>query len=54
MRLFTPIFAIFCITFLTGFALSLGYNGAILAGACAIIGGLGGYAATRKKPPTNS
>ena len=39
----TPIIAIISITGLLAYALSLGIDGVILSGGCAIIAGLGGY-----------
>lgn len=45
------ILAILCITALEIVAITQGIDGALLAGAIAIIAGLGGYAVKRKVKP---
>ena len=41
--------SMFCITGLAVLALCLGFNGAMLASAFTVIGGLGGYAVGKRK-----
>ena len=43
--------AIVCIATLEYFAIKAGLNGVALAGALAIIGGLGGFAQRKPRPP---
>jgi len=50
MQIVTTI-AILCITALEIIALANDINGALLAGSIAIIAGLGGYTAGKKRPP---
>jgi len=47
----TSIIAILCITALEIVAIANNINGALLAGAIAVIAGLGGYAVRRKAKP---
>lgn len=49
MKMLTPIVAILVIGFLMGYALYLRLDGLLLAGACVIIAGLGGYIAPHRK-----
>lgn len=44
------IISIICITALIAYALYLGFDGLLLAGGVAVIGGLGGYAVKRVAP----
>lgn len=53
MKTATPIVSIITIGLLCAYALYIGQNGLILAGAVACIAGLGGYLAPHKKPKNN-
>ena len=54
MKKSTPIIAIVVIGALVAYAMHLGINGVILAGAVAVVAGLGGYIAPHKKPPSDT